>query len=78
MLVNIFKKGCLVMIKWEYKTIEFDTKGFAGGLLDIYTFNEALNDNGRDGWELVNCFDTNQTNGASRKVIAIFKREKQI
>ncbi|HKL99784.1 MAG TPA: DUF4177 domain-containing protein [Mobilitalea sp.] len=39
-------------------------------------FNEALNDNGNYGWELVNCFDTNQSYGASRKIIAVFKRLK--
>ena len=64
------------MTSWEYKTIEFDTKGWGGGLLDITMFNEALNNNGREGWELVNCFVTNQTQGVSRKVIAVFKRQK--
>ena len=66
------------MIQWEYKTIEFKTKGFVGGILDINTFNESLNNCGRDGWELVSCFDTNQSYGASRKVIAVFKRQKMI
>lgn len=64
------------MIQWEYKTIEFETKGFSGGLLDIHTFNVSLNEYGKDGWELVNCFDTNQSYGASRKVIAVFKRQR--
>lgn len=63
------------MIQWEYKTLEFDTTGFTGGLLDIRVFNERLNDCGRDGWELINCFDTNQSYGASKKVIAILKRQ---
>jgi len=66
------------MMTWEYKTIEFDTKGLAGGILDISAFNSTLNDCGREGWELVNCFDTNQSYGASRKVIAVFKRQKQM
>lgn len=65
------------MASWEYKTVEFDTKGFSGGILEISTFNESLNNCGRDGWELVSCFDTNQSYGASRKVIAVFKRERQ-
>lgn len=64
------------MVQWEYKTIEFDTKGFSGGLLDISDFNRTLNNYGNDGWELVNCFDTNQSHGASRKVIAVFKRQR--
>jgi len=66
------------MVQWEYKTLEFEAKGFAGGLLDISAFNEALNNCGRDGWELVSCFDTNQSYGATRKVIAVFKRQKLV
>jgi hypothetical protein len=64
------------MQKWEYKTLAFDTKGFAGGLLDIDLFNDTLNKYGYEGWELVSCFDTNQAQGASRKVIAVLKRLK--
>lgn len=63
------------MIQWEYKTLEFVTKGFVGGLLDISSFNQILNDYGREGWELVSCFDTNQSQGASRRVIAVLKRQ---
>lgn len=59
---------------WEYVTIEFDTKGFWGGILNTTDFNATLNEYGRNGWELVNCFDTNQSQGASKKVIAVFKR----
>lgn len=66
------------MITWEYKTMEFEAKGFIGGILDISIFNETLNNCGREGWELVSCFDTNQSNGATRKVIAVFKRQKQM
>ncbi len=64
------------MIQWEYKTKEFTTTGFSGGLLNISDFNDTLNAYGNDGWELVSCFDTNQTQGASRKVIAVLKRQK--
>lgn len=62
------------MIYWEYKTLEFSTTGFSGGKLDINSFNSILNEHGRNGWELVSCFDTNQSYGASRSVIAVFKR----
>ncbi len=64
------------MQQWEYKTLEFATTGFSGGLLDIRSFNDALNEYGEHGWELVNCFDTNQSYGASRKVIAVMKRQR--
>lgn len=60
--------------RWEYKTIELATHGFLGGKLDRVKFEEMLNSLGREGWELVNAFDTNQGHGATRDVIAIFKR----
>lgn len=62
------------MDRWEYKTIKFETKGMLGGILDIDNFNDQLNSLGRSGWELVSCFDTNQSQGASREVVAVFKR----
>lgn len=65
------------MQKWEYITLDFETKGFAGGLLDIDLFNETLNSYGNEGWELVSCFVTSMGQGASRKVIAVMKRLKQ-
>ena len=43
----------LTRTQWEYKTLEFDSKGFVGGVLDITRFDESLNASGRDGWELV-------------------------
>lgn len=64
------------MARWEYRTIEFDTTGFMGGILNVNDFNRTLNDYGREGWELVSCFDTNQSQGASRKVIAVMKRQE--
>lgn len=63
------------MVQWEYKTLEFTTTGFSGGILNINEFNNTLNNYGNDGWELVSCFDTNQSHGASRKVIAVLKRQ---
>lgn len=62
------------MIYWEYKTLEFRTKGITGGLIDIPNFNRTLNEHGKEGWELVNCFDTNYSQGGSRLVIAVLKR----
>ncbi len=65
------------MAIWEYKTLEFSTKGFwVGGILDTMSFNDELNKAGKDGWELVSLVNTNQHQGASRKIIAVFKKEK--
>ena len=65
------------MKKWEYRTIKLETTGwFVGGKLDEVKLDEHMNALGRDGWELVSAFDTNQAHGASREVIVMFKRER--
>jgi hypothetical protein len=62
------------MTRWEYKTIKLSTTGWTGGKLDTDTFENLLNSLGREGWELVSAFDTNQSYGATRDVVAVFKR----
>ena len=59
---------------WEYTSLKIDATGFFGGKLDTAKFDEALNKYGSADWELVNVFDTNMTEGATRHVIAVFKR----
>ncbi|MCL6613719.1 MAG: DUF4177 domain-containing protein [Firmicutes bacterium] len=63
------------MERWEYKTLQFGVKGLMGGILDLERFDGELNRMGNDGWELVTCFDTNCGQGASRFVLAVFKRK---
>jgi len=62
------------MEKWEYKTLKIEFKGFWSRNLDANEFEGDLNLLGRDGWELVSCFDTSQYQGESKEVIAILKR----
>lgn len=65
------------MTHWEYKTLEFNTKGFwVGGKVDIIKMNDEFNKLGMEGWELVSAVNTNQYQGASRKIIVMFKRKK--
>ena len=62
-------------MQWEYETVKLGTKGFwMGGDLDVTEFTTMLNDLGRDRWELVSAFDTNQGHGQTRDVVAVFKR----
>ena len=65
------------MKQWEYKSVKINTHGWMGGILDTEKFDEMLNALGRDGWELVVAFDTNLNEGASREVVATFKRERR-
>ncbi|WP_058304126.1 DUF4177 domain-containing protein [Gorillibacterium timonense] len=64
------------MERWEYKTIQVKTSGFWGGKLDDNEFELHLNALGNEGWELVSVFDTNQAQGATMMVVAVFKRRK--
>lgn len=67
------------MPKFEYKTIKLATTGwFTGGNLDEQKLDEYMNSLGRQGWELVSAFDTNQAYGASKDVIAVFKRNTSL
>jgi hypothetical protein len=61
-------------MQWEYRTLKYKTGGFLGGKVDEQEFEEILNQYGYEGWELVSCFDTSVSQGASRDIIAIFKR----
>ena len=63
------------MQKWEYKTEKVDVGGWlSSGILDTSMFDSMLNALGSEGWELISAFDTNQTQGASREAVAVFKR----
>ena len=61
-------------MKWEYTTVHLSAHGFLGGKLDVPEFERLLNSLGSEGWELVNVFDTTRERGATRIVIAVFKR----
>lgn len=63
------------MEKWEYKSIKFKPGGFFGGKIDEDEFEKTLNSYGRDGWELISCFDTSYGQGTSREVICTMKRK---
>lgn len=64
------------MVLWEYRTLKYATGGFLGGKIDEQEFQDELNEYGSQGWELVSCFDTSQSQGASRDIIVVFKRKK--
>lgn len=66
------------MEQWEYKTMKYKTGGFLGGKVDTEEFEQELNEHGMDGWELVSCFDTSISQGASKDVIVVFKRRRQL
>jgi len=61
-------------MRWHYKVLKLATHGFFGGKVDAEQFEMFLNDLGRDGWELVCAFDTNQSYGQTRDVVVLFKR----
>ncbi|MBN1126101.1 MAG: DUF4177 domain-containing protein [Sedimentisphaerales bacterium] len=63
-------------MKWEYKVLKLEATGFFGGKVDAEAFEGYMNNLGRNGWELVTAFDTNQSYGQTRDVVAVFKRQR--
>ena len=61
-------------MNWEYKTIKLRATGFLGGKFNEAEFDRMLNELGGQGWELTSAFDTNESYGQTRDVVAIFKR----
>lgn len=62
-------------MKWEYTTFTIGASGwFRGGKLDGQQFKDHLNKLGQENWELVSVFDTNESHGKTRDVIAVLKR----
>jgi Domain of unknown function (DUF4177) len=61
--------------RWQYKVVKFETTGWLGGKIDETEMNQALDRLGIEGWELVSCFDTNQSHGASLFVVCVLKRQ---
>ena len=64
------------MEKWEYMTYKYRTGGWLGGKVDTEEFDQALNQFGEQGWEVVSCLDTSVGQGQSRDVLVVFKRRK--
>ena len=62
------------MDKYEYHTYLYNPNGLFGGKVDADQFNNAINQYGSQGWELVNCVASNQSYGATTHLICVFKR----
>jgi hypothetical protein len=66
-------------MNWEYRTVKLAAENSfwgVGGKLDVTTLDQMMNDIGRDGWELVAAFDTNQIYGTTKDAVLIFKRPR--
>lgn len=64
------------MQKWEYKTIKVETFVFhtydITETFDPQIFDDAINQLGSDGWELVSAFNSDKI---KNDTIAVFKRQ---
>ncbi len=64
-------------VRWEYKTIHYDTVAFLTGKLDVVGLEKVLNDSGREGWELVNMAPhITRLGGKGGGMVLVFKRER--
>ncbi|PKM95632.1 MAG: DUF4177 domain-containing protein [Firmicutes bacterium HGW-Firmicutes-1] len=67
------------MKRWIYKVIEFDPKkSFMGGKVDCNNIEQRLNELGRQGWEVISNFTTNEGYGNTKKLVYTLKREEMI
>ncbi|MBU6401833.1 MAG: DUF4177 domain-containing protein [Verrucomicrobia bacterium] len=64
------------MMTWEFKTCKVRTKGLLGGKFREEELDARLNELGQQGWELVSLFTTNRDQGATRDIVAVFKRAR--
>lgn len=61
---------------WEYYTYKIKTGGFWGAKVDNQKLDDALNEIGRQGWELVSVVGLNVTYGITKEVVMFFKRAR--
>jgi len=61
-------------MKWEYRTLKIDVRGFWGAKVDESRIDGVLNEVGADGWELVTALDINILHGQSSDLVFVFKR----
>ena len=66
------------MEKFEYKVVTYDPSGFFGGIVKVNQIENQLNMLGEDGWELISCTSSNQSDGSTKSLVCIFKRRKDI
>ncbi len=60
---------------WEYRTLKLPAQGgFLGGKFDEKALESAMNELGREGWELAAAFSTTMGNGQTRDIVLLFKR----
>lgn len=65
------------MRRWIYKVVEFDPKkSFMGGKVDSQNIEQRLNELGRQGWEVISSFTTNEGYGNTKKIVYTLKREE--
>ncbi|MBD1865511.1 MULTISPECIES: DUF4177 domain-containing protein [Trichocoleus] len=64
------------MGEWEYKTVKFFAQGtFEAGKINEIELEDALNEAGARGWELVSILPGTRANGELWDFVAVLKRE---
>jgi hypothetical protein len=63
-------------IRWEYKSIEFNTSGWLSLNYDPSTVDAKLNQLGKDGWELVSTTGLNEHYGRTIRLVVFLRRPR--
>lgn len=63
-------------MKWEYKSVEFNTANFWKGIaFSVEQVDELTNRLGVEGWEMVSSVSLNEDTGYSKSFVLFFKRQ---
>ena len=62
------------MDKYEYYTFAYDTRGLYSPTINLSDIQGALNELGREGWELVSTTPIHKSTGMTGNIIYYFKR----
>lgn len=68
-----YKERPMIM-KYEYKVLKFDTKGFLGPKMNAEDMESQLNTLGREGWELFHISEILKDMGVTIMLVATFRR----
>lgn len=61
-------------MKWEYRTLKFESNDFTGSKFNQTELDAALNELGQEGWELFKALDTMIYTGTTQAMVFVFKR----
>ena len=64
------------MVQWEYKSVKVPVQSWMGSDVNTIALDDEFNRLGERGWEMIAAVELSAQGGASREIVAVFKRER--